>query len=241
MNLKLVSDARSPYQYYLLPSATPPRELIDVHNKVYHFWKDMWVEVLGQLKADASHLDDDFLRQDFVAAICNDSGVAAVHLYSFFSLDADASRQHRYLAGNYPAEYFEKLIAMGIRTVMSMEYLTVNPAWRKRKADVHIGAALGGLGLEVMKYYGIDAAIAPARRDHKVHLMAYSQGGDCILENVVNHNVACDLIAIRREKVVPSPDRAVDVLQAELWRGRVHVDSRGAVENGRLFALEKAA
>lgn len=237
---KLVTS-REPYQYLLLPSGNPPIEFVARHNQIYRFWKETWLEVLNGLKAESGGLADDFLRQDLIAAICTENGVAAVHLYSFFSLDADSSRQHHYLAGNYPQEYFDKLKSLGVRTVMSMEYLTVNPAWRKRKCDIHIGAALGGLGLKVMQYYGIDAAIAPARRDHKVHEMAYAEGGEGILTNVLNHNVPCDLIAIRRENVVPNPNPEVESLKNELWQSRVHVDARGELVSGNLLPFRKAA
>ncbi|MGZ3696096.1 MAG: hypothetical protein ACXWQO_18780, partial [Bdellovibrionota bacterium] len=139
--------AASAYQYYLLPSANPPAHLAGRHNQIHKFWKESWLEVLQQLKAETNQLDDDFLRQDFIASICTDAEVVAVHLYSIFALDTEASCAHRYLKGNYPPEFFEKLKAMGVRTVMSLEYLTVNPNWRKSQGAIHMGAVTGALGL----------------------------------------------------------------------------------------------
>lgn len=213
--------SRSPYQYYLLPSANPPPQLVEQHNQIYLFWRGLWREVFNGLKVDTSSLEDDFVRQDLIAAICANSGVMAVHLYSFFAIDALASREHRYMTGNYPPEYFERLKKLGVRTVMSMELMAVNPEWRKRKADVHIGAVLVGLAMDVMKQYGIDAAIAPARRDHKVHELAYSFGGEPVIENVMNHNVACDLLACRRELVKPHPNAEIQSLREALWQNRI--------------------
>lgn len=226
-------------QYFLLPSANPPAHLVAVHNRVYTFWKSMWEKVMKDLKADASHLEEDFIRQDFIAAICSDQEVVAVHLYSFFALDSLAARDHRYLSGNYPKEFFEKVGKAGIRNVMSLEYLTVNPAWRKHSSKVHMGAALGALGLNVMCQYGIDAVIAPARRDHKIHEMAYAQGGDCIIPEVNVHGVSCDLIAIKRENIV-CPDKNVASLRDELWERRYHFSSTESVK-GSGGKLERVA
>lgn len=235
-----MKEAVPAYEYYLLPSANPPAHLESKHNLIHKFWKGCWLEVLRQLKADSSRLSDDFLRQDFVAAICSESEVVAVHLYSIFSLNANASLEHRYIRDNYPPEFFAILKSKRVRTVMSMEYLTVNPAWRKSSGSTHMGAVIGSLGLEVMQHFGVDAVIAPARRDHKVHLMAYSQGGECIVENVLNHNVPCDLIAIRRTRVKePAPEIAL--LRDQLWLSRVHIDSSGIDHNPAARVLKLAA
>jgi hypothetical protein len=235
-----MSTQNQAYQYYLLPSANPPLHLVGRHNQIYKFWKDSWLEVLQQLNADASQLEDDFLRQDFVAAICSDTEVIAVHLYSIFALDTDASLEHRYLKGNYPPEFFANLKSKEVRTVMSMEYLTVSQNWRKSRGAMHMGAVIGALGLKVMQHYGIDAVIAPARRDHKVNLMAYSQGGDCIVENVLNHKVPCDLIAIRRNRI-KEPALELVLLRDQLWQERIHVDATGVVHNPSARILKLAA
>ncbi len=235
--------ANHPYQYYLLPSANPPAHLAQVHNRVYKFWMEIWTGVLQGLNADPGHLADDFLRQDFIAAICSGTDVVAVHLYSIFSLDTLAARGHRYMTDHYPEVFFQRLSELGVRTVMSLEYLTVNPGYRKQPGKVHIGAVTGALGLRVMNQYGVDAVIAPARRDHKIHEMAYAQGGDCVVPEVSVHNVSCDLIAIRREKII-CPDPQVAELRDDLWKNRVHFTATEAVRSLRetgVRALERSA
>jgi hypothetical protein len=216
---------RSPYQYYLLPSANPPPHLVNEHNKIYLFWLKLWRDLCRDLKVSDAQLEEDFHRQDLIAALCADSGVMAVHLYSFFSIESLAAREHRYLASNYPPSFFEQLKIQGVNTVMSMEYMTVNPEWRKRKSDIHIGAVLASLGLSLLDYYSIDAAIAPARRDHKVHELAHTFGGESILENVQNHNIACDLISIRKDKLQAHPQSAVESTRIDLWEKRIHINA----------------
>jgi len=103
---------------------------------------------------------------------------------------------------------------------MSMEYMTVHPEWRKAQTNVHIGAVLGGLAFEVAKFLNVDAAIAPARRDHKVHEIAYSFGATPIMENVVNHNVSCDLIAGFPPMLHAHKDAGLQKLITDLWKKR---------------------
>ncbi len=231
----------SELQYYLLPSGNPPLHLIAKHNQIHRFWKDAWLEILRTLNSDPGQLDDDFLRQDFIGAICSANEVISTHLYSFFSLKSDAAQQHRYLRSNYPSEFFTALTKLGVQTVMSMEYLLVNPKWRKKHGLIPLGEVTATLAFEVMRLYGIDCAIAPARRDHKVHEMAYKLGGECILANVTNHNVPCDLIAIRAAKAI-CPDSNVATLRDSLWKNRIHADIRGmAWGNDKNARLKLAA
>lgn len=207
-------------QYYLFPSLNPGRAWLSHHDKAFALWCDTWKEVLNGLGCDATHLEEEWGRQDRIACIFEKDTPVAVHLYSFFTLGCAAATKHPYFK-NYTPEFFEKLRDLGVESVMSMEYMTIHPEWRRHTAGFHLGAVLGGLALKVMNQNGLEAAIAPARRDHQVHKLAYIYGGDCIVENVTNHNVACDLIACRHDKIHDHPDETVRRLVSSLWRNRV--------------------
>ncbi len=205
-------------RFLILPSANPPEHLADLHNKAFRLWKSVWQETLEKLNFSANNLTEEFVRQDLIACITYENNPIAVHLYSFFAIDCEAARTHGYFSSNYPELYFAKLAKEKVRNVMSMEYMTVHPEWRKSKETVHLGGALGGLAVRSMHELGADAAIAPCRRDHKVHEMAYAYGGEPVVANVVNHNVACDLVMIRREKVKAHPSEDVQNLLESLWK-----------------------
>lgn len=224
-------------RYYVLPSANPPPHLVGLHNTIYRMWHGVWAGTFRGLGLDPACLRDEFLRQDFVTAIVCNGQPVTVHLYSFFSIDCDAAREHAYLAGNYPALYFEKLRGLGVRDVMSMEYMTVHPDWRRARYPI----LAGGLALQVMKLYGADAAIAPARRDHKVHELAPMYGGESLIENVLNHNVACDLLLCRRSTMKPHDDPEIQLALEHLWKCRVHVEACARADNVIEFPLKKAA
>lgn len=224
-------------RYYLLPAANPLPEHRQLHDNAYKLWGDVWRETYAQLSLPVSSLEGEFVRQDLIACIAHEDDPLAIHLYSFFSLSSLAARQHPYLARNYPELFFARLAKQGVGEVMSMEYMTVHPDYRKGKSSVHVAVVLGALAMETLKSFGCDAAIAPARRDHKVHEMAHQHGGESVIANVSNHNVACDLVMCHRDRVVEHPSPEVRQLVRKLWDGRAYSQScRPAVSPDRKAA-----
>ncbi len=217
-------------QYFLFPPKTPSNLYLCTHNKVYKLWKSIWEKTLADLHLPATNLADEFGRQNHIAAICYQFEPIAIHLYSHFHLDSRASQESSYMSANYPPLFFEKMKQRGIKTVMSMEYMTVHPDWRKSRGSIHIGAVLGALGLNCMKFHQLDACIAPARKDHKVHLLAHAQGGESIISDIFNHNVLCDLVLLERNKVIDHPNADISHLVKQLWSSRIE-DSLNLTSN----------
>lgn len=205
--------------YTLLSAKNPHENDLNLHNQSYKFWKNLWYSVLSKLNIDALNINNDFLRQDIIAVIHDEYEIAAIHLYSHYSLRSFANSEGSYFLQNLQKTYVDKLIKLGANNVMTMEYMTVNVNWRKHQHEnnIHVGAILGGLALKVLQSIGADAAIAPARRDLKVHELAYIYGGTCIAENITNHNIPCDLIACFAEKTNPHPDIRVNQIVSKLW------------------------
>ncbi len=218
--MKLVENMQLDLQYFLFPSGNPSIEFQEIHNKTFGLWMDVWSKVFKELNFDTSGLEDDFLRQDIIATICHKNEPIAIQLYSFLSIDSAAAMSQRYLK-QFPPEFFEKLRSFDATRVMSLEYMTVHPEWRKGKVSFPLGQALIGLSCKVLSQFRYDASIAPARRDYKVHEVIYAWGGEPIVANVSNHNVACDLIAIRKDKYTEHKDKDLQAEVERLWKSRV--------------------
>lgn len=225
-------DRLGSMQYYLFPSLDPGTRWMKEHDQAFEFWSDTWRKILNGLNFSANNLEEEWGRQDRIACLFDNDKPVAAHLYSFFSLKSKAALSHPYFK-NYTPEFFKKLDAMGVESVMSMEYMTIHPEWRKHSSGFHLGAVLGGLALKVMEHHGLEAAIAPARRDHRVHDLAYIYGGECLVENVVNHNVPCDLVACRQTKVHDHPEALVRQHVQSLWRQRIVAISEANIEISR--------
>ena len=228
-------------RFCLMPSTNPPPSLVDLHNKTFSLWREVWGTVFSQLKYDTSHLEDDFVRQNLIACISRNGEPIAAHLYKFFSVDSQAARAQAYLRDNYPEIFFAKLRALNVRTVMSMEYMTLHPEWRRSSA--RLATVLGGLALYTMREFGQDGAIAPCRKDFKVQEIAYAYGGECVIADVMNHNVLCDLVVVRNELLHPHATPEVQGLLDALWEKREYIPACTPATEGRVlqFPLKKAA
>lgn len=208
-------------QYCLLSPRNPATKYTELHNKVYNFWMQEWKVRLAELNYDESHLNDDFIRQDIISCILAKDQVAAVLLFSFFSLDTVASQEFRYMK-NYTPEYFEKIRTAGVRSVMSMQYFAVHPEWRgRKKPTMPIGLFMVGLTNQIIKNYDIDASIGLARQDHKVGDLVYAHGGQCIIPSVSSHNDICDLVVTYKENIQPHPSKDIARIEDYLWQNRV--------------------
>ena len=224
--LKEVREAN--LQYYLLSPRNPPPEYSKLHDDVFEFWLGVWRPVLAGLGYSDTHLHEDFIRQDIISCICSNEEVVGAFLYSFFSLDIKATTTFRYM-DNYPEIFFKKIQKLGVKTVMATQYLAVHPDWRgKKNPPVPLGLIIAGLSNRVRDEYGVDAGIGPTRRDHKVTELFYAHGGDCIIANVENHNVSCDMIANIRGRTHEHASPKIRKIEDMLWANRI--DATAAVQ-----------
>lgn len=92
-----------------------------------------------------------------------------------------------------------------------------------------------------MKLFGADGAIAPARRDHKVHELAPMYGGQSLIERVLNHNVECDLLLCRKSTMKPHDDPEMQVAVERLWEGRIQAEACVPASNVIEFPRKKRA
>ncbi len=207
--------------YCILPSADPRAEYVDLHNRVFNFWKDSLAAAFAETGNDPATLIDDFVRQDLITAILYKNEVVATLLLSFYTLEADAAREFRYLKDNYPETYIRKLKNHGVKTVMSMQYLTVRPDWRKKNKPVHLAPTIFALAQFIQRDFNIDAIVSVVRRDNKVNDLVYSLGGECIVADVENHHTPCDLIVMYKDKPQKYPSNHVKDLTRSLWSRRV--------------------
>ncbi len=238
---KKINDLR----YVIIPGKpSHDHPLNHLHEKAYLAWRQVWEAEFKALNFPIQDLANDFLRQDYIPLLVSGDEVAALHLYSEFNISNRAITDHKYFTSNYPPEFLQALRSRGVKTVMSMEYLTVSPAWRAKQIKIQLADVMIGLGIKLLPETRAQAYIGPARNDYKVSNKTYSFGFECIQANVVNHNVSCDLVAGFRDKLVSSPDQKIAGLIQTLWSNRLNsVIDFGKLEKDtpRLSRLSDAA
>ena len=196
-------------QYVLLPGRSNDIHQrgptgLGLHNQAYEFWRRHWDQVFGELDGSRT-VAADFSRHDYIATVLAEGRVMALHLYSVFRLDSMADRDHPYFSTSFETEFLDGLRARGYKKVMSMEYLTVSPEVRlsNPKSGVKMSFAhiIMGLGTQVQRSLGADAAIGPCRCDLKVDRLAKEYGaytGDVrTMHNVPVASAAIPLTEIR--------------------------------------------
>jgi hypothetical protein len=222
--------------YTLLSAANPPPEFAKLHNDAFNFWFNLWDQEFEKLKIDPSHLREDFVRQSFVSCLSNGESIVAVFLHAFASIETHATREHRYMKENFPELFFEKIKRRGVHNVMTSNYLAVHPEWRKDSLQIRVAPVMVGLSLRVRDLFGADGFIGVWRNDKKVNQLSYDQGGECIIADVQNHNVLCDLILMDSRTPYQYPNVHVEQQVNTLWKMRTDAFFKPNFEQERKIA-----
>lgn len=211
----------SELEYVIIPGRLYGQpELEALNNEAFRYWKSFWQGVFAQNGCPEDLNEDAFIRQNMICILKTKNEIAGMHLYSFYNLSQDASLNHSYIKDSYNDLYIERLRSLNIKKVMSLEYLTVSPGWRKKYIGVSLGNLLVGLSGRVLSAVNYDASIAPSRSDVGVTAMACDIGGEIVIGNIEMHKTMCDLITIRNRKLKPHPDSIVNRWVEHYWNTR---------------------
>ena len=208
------------FQYTVLSGNCPvDSNQIDLHNKAFRYWSAFWTEVFQQISGEKVRIDD-FYRQTMICALTRNDEIAGLHLYSFFRLDSEAALEHSYFRVNYTAQALERLRAKGVRSIMSMEYLTINPSFRQSLTGLPMVPVLSGLGFRILQESGYDAMIAPCRRDLKVDVRAAEHGAEPFTDEFIHHGVPVVNMMTLASRVKPHHDTTVREAIDLLWKSK---------------------
>lgn len=199
-------------------------------NQAYLYWKRFWSDFYEKAGQSGSFSGENFYRQDFVTALFAGDQVVGLHLYSLFRIDELASREHRYFK-SFPEGFIDSLKEMGVRRVMSLEYLTVDPGWRKSECGLSLAEVLIGCGTRFFRTQEIQALIAPARADGtKVAEKTYRYGFDCFQSGLQMLGCPIDIIVGFRDKIHHHPSSEVMGQVERLWSRRQDYTGRTRAE-----------
>ncbi len=210
-------------------SAFHPSEA-DLRNQAYAAWYKLWDETYKASGSDYKLTSDEFSRQDLVTVVKVGDQVAALHLYSFFDLQSQSDLSTKYF--HFFSEfYLKQLQELKVRSVMSMEFLTVLPEFRKSVVGFSLGSVIAQLGTYVFRESAVDAIVAPARTDLGVHKMAHDIGFVSIEKDTNQRGFNCDLIACLQGHQKPSADLSVHRNASQLWEKRQIFESATDILN----------
>ncbi|MFZ4405309.1 MAG: hypothetical protein ACOYOK_14505 [Pseudobdellovibrionaceae bacterium] len=215
------------FSYHILSarSAFHPEETY-FRNSIYQGWYSLWSKVYAEANSGYELASDEFARQDLATAILYKGQVAAVHLYSFFHLDSESDTRTKYFHF-FSDNYLNQLRSKNVNTVMSMEFLTVLPEFRKSKIGFSLGSVIAQMGSYIFSEVNVDAIIAPARNDIGVNQMAYDLGFSCIEKETEQRGFVCDMIACFQGRQKKSSLSDVSSIADFLWNHKTVYPSAG--------------
>ncbi len=218
---------RDGYELILLPGKCLPDGMhSELYDQLYRVWKETWVKVFTEVGSPQAWNADTFFRCDLLPVILHNGKIAAFFVATVYPLQPAVLSDHSYFS-IFSKSATEKLRKHGVRNVMSYEYMTVLPAWRKVPLGFSLGAVLGELGLKIRDELHCDAAVGVARLQHKVDQLAHAIGGFTLEKEARRGNLICEVVGFLKENDRPYPQTSVHDLVVELWEKRVHVDRSG--------------
>ncbi|MBK7963485.1 MAG: hypothetical protein IPK04_21200 [Bdellovibrionales bacterium] len=193
--------------------------IINQYNTVYSHWKTLWTQEFSSVGNQQPLAADDFMRQDIIASLWSGSHLVAFHLYCLFDLDQIPTLDHRYFS-IFDSVAIETLTKRKASRLMSMEFLSVHPDWRKSKTGISLAAVMVGLGMKIMQNSDLQATIAPAKKTAKIDDLALAFGSTCLRKDVYRGNIHCDLMACFKADLISYPDPQVNGGVQSLWLRR---------------------
>jgi hypothetical protein len=217
-------------QYTVLGSRLKPEDpSTALHNQAFEFWRGFWDEVYLSVGSAEKTNPDQFRRLDALSVISNRGRIIALHGYTFFNLDQQCDRHHSFFAGSFTPKAMRAMDDLGMRYVMTMEYFSVAPEWRKRSHDVAMGLVLLSLSQKFFLETEAEMWIGAPRADIGVAKLCYSMGATALDQGLMLHGAKTDLIGVPRHDAKWVGSEADKALVESLWEKR---DLRWQPETG---------
>lgn len=164
-------------------------------NDIYKIWKQTFGRVLE--RAGVALDIGDFFRCHNAGVLTYQDEVVAFNLFTNFNFQLEAHRDHPYFKGLDPS-VIDAVIAKSGK-VMTMEYFTVAPQWRKQNREIHWGEILAGLGLNYMDNSAVELGVGTPRKDLKVDQMCARLGAT--IHGYVNKmNYECAMVVFEKKE-----------------------------------------
>lgn len=213
-------------QYVILPARPPKRfARMELYNAVYDFWEHVWSETLRAGAVPDPHWRDGFLRQDFVTALLSGSEIVAAHLYGLVNLESHAIRKDSYFEILPPAA-FAYLADKDYALAMTMEYLCVNPAYRRRGGTLSLADVLLGLGMRFATERGVDCCMGTPIKATKLDHVCKLFGGVVVLDDLERYGYELNFMVVDTTQVRSHPDPATGSAVARVWDARLDLTTR---------------
>ncbi|NJL24242.1 MAG: hypothetical protein HC902_03045 [Calothrix sp. SM1_5_4] len=210
-------------QYVILPGRLElGSPWTDLQNRAYSYWVEFWNGVFKANKVEAPvNFKPAFFRMSAITVLLFENQIIGMHMYCFFNLEQLSHRDHEYFQSERGSRFIEILQKHGVSRIMSMEFLTVDPNWRKGSVGISLGAVLSSLGSRIQRAAGLEAATTIARKDLGVDAFARDFGFENVTEGLNMYNTPVVFQCLFTDKIRDLPDTDTRSYVDLYWRNRV--------------------
>lgn len=211
---------------YTVISGSPSCDSHDVrlYDDVYSFWSKLWHRTFSENQTNLTPNPDQFWRQNLIHVVTFNEKVVSLLCCTFFNSKYAGVRQHSYFK-YYPVKIMTEQIAKN--TIMTQEYLSVDPDFRKKTIGFSLGAVVIGLTLKTFERSNIDICINIARADRGVTQTLGEYGYKVSEESMSIHNTPCNVCFVHREQhPFNHPDEHISRIVNKLWASRTVLTSQ---------------
>jgi hypothetical protein len=216
-----MSFNHSKYQYVVIPKNCPTPQALELYHVIYESWLKLWRDVFSDGDRTFEPSVDDFLKQDYIAAIFESANLVGFHLSSTYDLRKKMLRNQSYFA-DFSPQSFEEMKKYDLNKVMSIEYLSVMPSYRKARNSTSWAAILISLAQKLMCESSADSLIGTARTDVKVDVISKKLGFFEIQKPIEKYDYSCAVIICPKSKIVPSPSFEEQSIVTQLWETKIN-------------------
>lgn len=184
------------FNYTVVPLQEVCETQQELVNDIYMMWRHTFGKVLENAGAE---LDvGDFFRSHCAGVLTYQAEVVAFNLFTNFNFQLHAHRDHPYFK-SLDKQVVDEVSAKSGK-VMTMEYFTVSPLWRKQNQEIHWGEILAGLGLHYLDQSSVELGVGTPRKDIKVDQMCERLGAT-IKGSVQKMNYECAVVVFEKKQV----------------------------------------
>ena len=227
-------------QYIILPGQLPPGSpWTQLHNRVYRYWVEFWHKVFLSNKVEERvDFKAAFFRMSAIPVLMHQEQIVGLHMYCFFNIEQDSNSDHDYFQSERGSKFIEILKSRNVSQVMSMEFLTIDPAWRKRSVGVSLGAILGSLGSRIQRSTGVGASTTIARKDLGVDALARDFGFENVTEGLSMFNTPVVFQCLFSDRIGELSDPESKNYVDRFWSNRIDTTNLtySKTENKRIAA-----
>lgn len=204
----------------------PHSEHFDLYKNVYKLWTATWTKAFAAVGSPESFSPDNFYRQDYIPVIAYNDQPIAAHFYTLFYLDNPASIDHSYFE-IFSESALQQLKAKQVQSLLSLEYLSVDPAYRKSAIGFSVAEVLSGLCCRFLKEVNCDAGLGVAVKAARIDKMAKNLGFELLDSDARRGNLVCDIVVKYSETVGAGvhPDPLVNSFVDSLWNNYVNFEN----------------